>query len=263
AERRGQRPRDHEHIASIGRPPLGAQRLHAVAQGAAIGQLEHQVRLILGQLADVVDRRHVWAARTAQSASLADEALQHVRVQGVVLREDLHGDLVVEAEVVGAMHGGEGARAEAVGHLVPSDPLHQSIAPRIFSSFARPRLIWAFTVPSGRSRRAAISATGSCSRSRRISGAWYFSGSCATAVRIAAREATIELIRCAGSAASSSVAESRCLRRWSATRRFTIGCTQLETLPTPRYCPIDPMIEMSTSWETSSTACWSRSIDPT
>src|SRR5699024_4831356 len=194
-------------------PSLFPQRLHPLTEGAAIRELEDQVRLVVGQLAYVLDCRDMRAAGAAQGTALADEALEHVRVQGVVLREHLERHLVVQTQVACAVHRGEGSRAEVVDHLVPSDPLHQSCAPRIFSSFARPRLSCAFTVPSLRSRRAATSTTGSCSKSRRISGARYFSGSRARAVRSAAREATIELIRWAGSTLSSRAVALRCRRR--------------------------------------------------
>ena len=51
-----QRPGKSQRILSGGAPALGPQILDALTQGAAVGDLEHQVRLLPGGLADVVGR---------------------------------------------------------------------------------------------------------------------------------------------------------------------------------------------------------------
>lgn len=160
-----QRPGKSQRILSGGAPALGPQILDALTQGAAVGDLEHQVRLLPGGLADVVDRDQVRAADAAQGAALGDEALPDLGVQAVVLSQDLDGHGGVESLVVCAVHRGEGADTEHLVQPVVAQQLcHQSFsgagwsAPSRPASIARPRLTCDFTVPSARPSRAAIAA---------------------------------------------------------------------------------------------------------
>src|SRR5699024_12281049 len=52
--------------------------------------------LLRAALADVVELHYVPAADLAQAASLGDEPFPDLRVEAVVLREDLHHHLILE-----------------------------------------------------------------------------------------------------------------------------------------------------------------------
>ncbi len=160
----GERARKSQHLLGARPPPVAAQHRDAVAQGAAVGVLEHQVGLLAGRLVDVVDGDHVGAAHAAQAAALGDEPFADLGVQAVVLGEDLHHDRRIQPLVVGEIGGGEGADAHHLEQPVVAQQLvHQRSAAAVPpassrpASIARPRLICDFTVPSLRSRRSAIS----------------------------------------------------------------------------------------------------------
>lgn len=84
-------------------------RLRPTPQGAAVGELEHQVGLLTLVLVDVVDGDEVAPADPAQAAALGDEPLADLRVQAVVLREHLHRDVRVQPLVPRPVHGRKGA----------------------------------------------------------------------------------------------------------------------------------------------------------
>ena len=164
-DRGGEGPRHGEHVGAGGAPAACTQLLDAAAQGAAVGELEHQIGLLVVVLVDVVDGDEVTPADPAQAAALGDEPLADLRVQAVVLREHLHRDVRVEPLVAGAVHGREGARADHPAQAVAlaerrhaGAPGTGSPAPSRPASIARPRLTCDFTVPSARSSCAAICA---------------------------------------------------------------------------------------------------------
>src|SRR5690625_1183750 len=95
--------------------------------------------------------------------ALSDEPLPDLRVEAVVLREDLHHHLVLQPLVTGAVHCGEGADPDHLTEPVVADLACRCRHPpasgsaRAAATRARPRAICAFTVPSGRPSRSAMS----------------------------------------------------------------------------------------------------------
>ena len=154
-------------------PTAGAQRLDALAEGSAVGVLEHEVWLLTIGFADVVDRGHPVAADAAQGAPLRDEPLPDLRIHAVVLGEDLDRDGVVQALVDGAVHRGERPRADALRDEIGADAHRHAGSPSSVSmpaTIARPRLICDLTVPRVRPVRSATCAYVSPCTSRSTTG---------------------------------------------------------------------------------------------
>src|SRR5699024_3685639 len=123
-------------------------------------------------LPDVVELDDVLAAHLAQAAALSDEPLPDLRVEAVVLGENLHHHLVLQPLVTGSVHSGEGTDPDHLTEPVVADLACRCCHPpvsgsaRAAATSARPRAICAFTVPSGRPSRSAISWSGRLSQSR-------------------------------------------------------------------------------------------------
>ena len=155
-----------DHRGDVGRgghptgPPGGGD---PAAEVATRGQVEDEEGLGTVGLAHLVHGDHVLVRQSAQEPTLEDEPFAQVGVEGVVLGQDLDGDVVVEALVAGPEHRGEGTGPDHPEHGVATDPFghrasiaHRGVARRWVAASARPRLMRLRTVLTSMPSRSAI-----------------------------------------------------------------------------------------------------------